>query len=256
MQRYCTCFVVLGLLCSAAPADPIFPEILSNDFAFLAGAGDDSVATYINNGDGTHALSIEASLPDYIGANEVFTFTQQVKPKGPTLPVWDPSDGTGFGGDLVLSLLFDNSDGDFFNGSTGERLEVNLTGAGTTDPGQLGTYDLEIWGSIGTISDPNQGRLLGMKITEASLYGNAGGSVYTLEAVGVITYSEYDPNLLQMTGAITGSLSFDGVPDLSLEFGTSIDYDVTYSGHAGVPEPITLALLSLGGVALLRRRRQ
>jgi hypothetical protein len=55
-----------------------------------------------------------------------------------------------------------------------------------------------------------------------------------------------------MTGYNIGEFNADGVVDLD-------DYDIlafNWGGtYPGIPEPVTLTLLSLGGVALLRRRK-
>lgn len=263
MARWLTVGMILTMGASSALAAPMFPVIVDHDFSFLGGRAlnaPDTIPYYSWNGVEPDTLIIpKGSYDDGVAENEVFAYTSPVIPKGPSFPVFEMAPDGFFGGDLYLDIQFTASD------YAGGDLDVSLVGTGNNDQGN----DLEIWGTVSLSADPNDtytGLLFAMEIEQASLYGMQFGQNYTVEAVGTITTSLLPGMNVGDPGAVTGSMFNPSIPlflptgydPVSQDYASNVDVEIAYSGEAGsqVPEPATLAVITLGGlVACIRRRR-
>ena len=169
-------------------------------------------------------------------------------------------------GDVVTSLEF-----------VGETLYAGLTTEGG-GPTYLSTIDL-VSGVVNVIGATGFGSPFGgLAYDGSAMYGiSAGGSAGELFTVNLGTGAATSVGLVTLGGASIGTTALefgdDGVlyslpkPNDSLLMGHLLSVDpatgeATDLGDTGIelvalttPEPVTLCLLGLGGVALLRRRK-
>jgi len=263
MSRFVATVLVLAVCGSPLVGAPIFPEIWRHDFLFHAGKGtDDPCYGYNWNKEEADTLLIPRGVPEGVGENEVFTYTDPVVPKGTSWPIFDKGGGQGYGGDMYLNLRFETSDGPYIDPNTSEQFDLCLYGTGNHDP-QQELYDLEIYGSIPGLGV--DGLLYAMVITEATLFGNYNSSSYILSATGIVLDSDI-PELQAMIGndgiegAMVGALFYPPAfpQGYNPQWGSTVHAEVAYSGEVGtIPEPTTVLTAALGGLllALGRKRR-
>lgn len=248
MKRLIGTVLIGAVAASAASAAPLVPRIVSHDFAFGAS---DRQTFYEPRGADADWLTLNQDEGD----QEVVALWP-IWPVGGT-PLMIQNNNGDFGGDLELALQFDNSDAPI--GS----LDVSLTGSGRNEGA-----DLAIYGAIPSLNIP-YGLLFSFDITRASLYGYGNASSFVLETEGLITFINQDlpgADSVQVgidTAVSRGNIDFEDLALPSL-YDPNEDYGLAadgggYSGEAGpgsntIPEPSSLALLALGGLALLRRR--
>lgn len=254
-MKHCLLGVVVGLsLAGAAYGAPLTPTIDGADINFGAefvyatnGSNPDTIFSS-KEGVGEEATAYWPSWPNTAGV----------------LPIWYTAAAGGpttFGGDVKLALLLDGHD------ETASPLDVSLTGTGA----QAGA-DLEIWGST-TYGAPAT-LLWAIDFNETakpsvagrvSLYGYKNSQAYVLEGEGKIVAGEFAvaKNLVGTTGVVRGNIDlkdFVGFPahyDPALNVSAQING--SYSGETGagfaMPEPATVALLVMGGLFGLLRRK-
>jgi hypothetical protein len=251
MGRFAAAILVVSVLALQGIAAPIMPIITDHDFSFLVGPN----SHYFFNGSEPDRLLVAPA--GFGGDHDVFTYTTPVLPvPGPSIPVYDMLNTSEFGGTMYLNIIFTGSDGPYIDPVTGKSIDVSLTGTG-------GSYgdDLEIWGYLPGLSGSPWGILLGMEITEASLYGYSGRGAYNVEAIGRITYSAIPA--LRVGGqfgqlaAVTGTMFGPVLPHLYSPNEIRWDIaDMAYSGEVGVPEPATYLLALLGGAFAVAMRKK
>jgi hypothetical protein len=271
------------LLTAPAVAAPLTPTIVDFDFNF----GSQFVYDMHGIGPDTLVTAPYDFAPGPGSPSEVTALFPAWPSTAGSVPVWY-DDGiansfSAFGGDLTLNLIFNGHD------EIPPHLNVSLTGTG----GSAGA-DLEIWSNgLGLAPIPGDvpnKLLFAFDIQQASLYGYNDFDGYVLEAEGIIT--EIDPELFNLayqgsqtdgpqspedligqTAVVRGHIDLPDTPEVFPEkYDPLVDYsdlypnmpqsfDGVYSGETGpgwsndpVPEPATLAMLAIGGVALVARR--
>lgn len=232
---------------SAAWAAPLVPRIISHDFNFGGWErwAPGRPAFYSPGGAAPDLLTLAPGDLD-----QEVTALWPVWPFGLPAPVFNAAGA--FGGDIALRLAFDGHD------EMPPHLDVSLTGTGAN----AGAADLVISGAIPSMGIP-YGPLYALDVRDASLYGYGNQQSYVLEMAGIITFM--DPRLGQLQGhegVARGNIDFrelrlpsryDPLKDYGL-----FDDEGGYSGETGAgfptPEPTSLLLLAVGGLALARRR--
>jgi hypothetical protein len=283
---------ILTILPAPAQAAPLAPAIEIFDFNFGA------TFQYATNGISPDTLTTTfdpaAATAPAPGPSEVTALFPLWPATAPSLPVWyDDGVANGaslFGGDLVLDLVFDAHD------EVPPHLDVSITGTGANqDPG---SPDLLIFGNyigLSPTGDPTNTALFGIDVQVASLYGYSDSESYVLELAGTIVVLDqilldaineqrddpYDMSeLLGQSAVARGHIDIPETPDVfPVKYDPLVDYsdlypdaptvfNGTYSGETGpgqasepVPEPVTVAMLGLGGLgffaaAAVRRRRR
>ena len=243
------CVAAILILSSAASAEPLSIRIEDYDFTFDT----DYIATYGYNAESADTLTVTDVGPAvgtyrYLGTD------------GPTDLLGNPAglypvfNSTGaFGGDLELEMEFTVNDGPYDSGT--DTLDVSLAG----NSGRLA-----IIGSIGAPGAPMT--LLESLFEDTSLLGRADDDVVDLiEGQGLVTTLLGED--VQAEGIVGGAfmkffaenIVFPEPPgetyDPLTDYGYG-DVDGRVSGETGeLPEPASMAILGLGGLAMLLRRR-
>jgi len=125
------------------------------------------------------------------------------------------------------------------NGNTDSNKK--LVWEGTTTNLSAGTYTLSFW--MANAYDSNN------VILNAKVDGNLVGSGYAVVS-GTGTWNQFSTTFTTTGGVSTISLIND-----QLAFGGN-DFAIDDISVEAVPEPMTMAVLSLGAAAMLRRRRK
>ncbi|MCL4284843.1 MAG: PEP-CTERM sorting domain-containing protein [Fimbriimonadaceae bacterium] len=235
-------------------AFPLFPNIMGHDFNFGA-----------FNGDGAVEYSTNGLAPDtlFYSASEFDTEVTGYWPFWPTPPVYPVFNAGGsFGGDITMCLMFTGQDAPYVG--PGGTIDVSLVGTG----GLAAAPDLAIFGAIPGLGIPYT-LLWALEIRNASLYGVSDWNSYVVEAEGFIVggYIAQQFNLVGEQGVVRGHLDFvdrpaGWIPPTYDPVADDVDYNIraAYSGETGwgtaVPEPASLAALSLGVAMLVRRRKK
>jgi hypothetical protein len=259
MKRCLLGVVVLFSIVGAAYAAPLTPTINSSDINFGAefaystnGANPDTLFSSKENL-GEEATAIWPNWPSTAGVQ----------------PIWYtlPSGAPVFGGDVQLALVLTGHD------ETPPPLDVSLTGTGAAQGADLMIYGTLVQGQPNVLLwaiDFNVTKNPGVP-GKVSLYGYANSPAYVLEGEGLIVGGTLaaDKKLIGESGVVRGNIDLklkDSIPSGFLGFparydpasNVSVQVGGSYSGETGagfsVPEPVTLVLLALGGVAGLWRR--
>ena len=284
MKALRTLFVLglAGLFLSAAmpaAAVPLSVRIGDHDFSFdvpywpMSPPGPWG-ALYSFNGVAPDTLTLQAPIPNHYAVSYSYTGTVPTVPGAPAPSAFPyPITNTvTFGGDLELDMAFAVNDGPYVDANTGDRFDISLVGTS----GSL-TITGQIW-SQGFLPPPvpifpaapvpNDIVLLSIAFDKVTLLARVNEDrIFKIEGAGkLVTLLGEDPVQLGLP-LDTGVVAFDFIAENPLgPIFTNPNYSPTdpipmsilgdISGHAGVPEPATLALLVLGGVALLVRRRR
>ena len=245
--------VLLAVSATAVHGAPIVPTIDGADIGFAA------EMRYETRGALPDLLTTkDAAGDELLNKYEAGTYWPNYPALTPAIPLWYEEAGVRYyAADVQLAVQFTGSDVAPIPGlpivsliGTGAGAEVQMVG------------DLEIWGTTVAPGSAAANELLwAIQLDDVSMYGYANDDTFVLEGVGtVIGGSLADAqSLVGAPGVIRGHI------DLAGQIGE--DYDpitvaafeehlATYSGETGVPEPATMAMLAMGGLSVLIRRRR
>jgi len=272
MLRIRLCLALLSFLVFAASAHaaPLSVRIEDHIFSFKG----PKYANYLFNGAAADQLTVGTSSNHLVeGYTYEGTVPTIVAPGVPPASV-DPYpvySGTPikFGGKLEMNLVFTANDGPYTNPAL-DTFHVSLVGD---------TGILKITGWIATQGFPSgiQYPLTGTDITllditfnKVSLLAREGYDRTDLvEAIGTVNMLlGEDVKAYNLLGAVYFKLESDApgqaiFPILSpalynplVDYGRANIEDAWVGGFVGVPEPATVAMLAIGGLALVLRRRR
>ena len=240
------------LVAPAAQAMPIIPTIDGPEINFSA------ALRYVTGGSLPDLLiSKDAAGSELMTKYEAGTYWPNYPLVVPAIPLWYEESGTRYyAADVQLAVKFTGTDAIAAPGFP----SVSLIGTGAGADAQM-IADVEIWGTTATPGTPAVNELLwAVQLDAVSLYGYAGDDTFVLEGMGTMVGGSLAVanDLLGQAGVIRGHIDlsgligadYDPIADNIFEEGTA-----TYSGETGVPEPASLALLAIGGLGVLRRRR-
>ncbi len=157
------------------------------------------------------------------------------------------------GRDLNRLLNGDTSGGNFVGWNGGQPYNTTIPSF-NIDLG--GVYDLtsfSLWNNAGSVLTDAQG----FKDLDL-VFRNSGGNVISTLEIRSISSDGTSPFNQPLSVSNVASVDLNGVDSYFLSLGSS-DFtlrQISFSGTAPVPEPSSTALLGLGGLALILRRKK
>lgn len=273
--RLCLALLAFLVFAAAAHAAPLSVRIEDHDFSFDVPYWPSPAApwgaVYSFNGAAPDSLTLQAPNPNHYAVSYSYTGAVPTVPGGPAAnPFPYPVTNTvTFGGDLKLDMAFDRNDGPYV-APTGDRFDISLVGASgsLTITGQIWSQGFPFPAPIYPAgAAPNDIVLLSIVFDKVTLLARTGEDrIFKIEGVGNVTTLLGE--VPQIFPVEKGVVAFDFIAKNPLgPIFTNPDYDpmkdlITttilgdISGHTGVPEPATVAMLTFGGLALVLRRRR
>lgn len=265
--------VALGFFAANVQAAPLSVRVEDHDFSFDVPYWGPAPwgAVYDFNGVAPDALYVQSSDPNhYVGSYSYVGKLPTVLggPLASAFP-YPVANSTTFGGDLKLDMTFNLNDGPYTNPS-GDQFDISLVGDGghLTITGQiynqgLGPASVPLYPPLGI--QPQDIVLLDIAFDKVTLLARVNEDrIFKVEGEGIL-------NILlgeDMIGSDAGGVvMFDFIAEApAAAIFTNPNYSPTdnvsgqiwgdINGHAGVPEPATLSLLALGGLAVAWARRR
>jgi hypothetical protein len=270
MSRICFGFGVLAVLVFAAGAHaaPLSVRVEDHDFSFdvpywpTAPWG----AVYSFNGAAPDSLTLQAPDPNHYAVSYSYTGAVPTVPGGPLASAfpYPVINSLTFGGDLKLDMTFAVNDGPYVDPNTLDRFDISLVGTS----GRLTITGQILGQGFGGPPFPAQDSvLLDIVFDKVTLLARLNeDQIFKIEGVGDLK-ALLGETLPQLLPAERGVVAFDFIAKNPLgSIFTNPNYSPTdpitttilgdISGHAGVPEPATVAMLAIGGLALVLRRRR
>jgi len=253
-----------------AGAAPLSVRIGDHDFSFDVPYWPASPwgAVYSFNGAAPDSLAVQSSDPNHYAVSYSYTGTVPTVPGGPAASAFPYPVINSFtlGGDLKLDMTFATSDGPYVDPNTGDRFDISLVGTSglLTITGQIYTQGLAPLFPV----PANDIVLLNIVFDKVTLLARTNEDrIFKIEGVGNLT-TLLGQNVAQLGLPFDkGVVAFDFIAGNPLgPIFTNPNYSPTdnvpgiiwgdISGHTGVPEPATVAMLTIGGLALVLRRRR
>ena len=272
MSRICFGLGVLAVLVFAAGAQaaPLSVRVEDHDFSFDVPYWSKPPgpwgAVYSFNGAAPDSLTIQSSNPNHYAVSYSYTGPLPTVPGGPLASAFPylVTNSATFGGDLKLDMTFAFNDGPYADPITGDRFDISLfgTSGSLTITGQILTQ------GFGTpFPASGDSVLLKIDFDKVTLLARLNEDrIFKIEGVGDLK-TLLGVDVPQLLPAERGVVAFDFIAKNPLgSIFTNPNYSPTdnvttvilgdINGHAGLPEPATVAMLAIGGLALVLRRRR
>ncbi len=279
---------VLLVVCLVANVQASPLSIRIDDHTFAFDVSQDAVYDY-NGANPDHLYVPAIDTGHYVGT---YTYTGAM-PTVPTNPLGTPpspsSDsyplysGYQFAANLELDMYFNTNDGPYTDPVTSDAFEISLVGHRSSPPSRLkitGWIANTGWppGVLYPAGSPQNITLLDIEFSDVTLLARADsdtadlvegkGILKTLLGVDVTTDPDFPGGacffkFMAPSGIPIFSSAVYDPTGAGSQYDPGIDYflnpvdDSRIAGRAGViPEPMSLALLGLGGIGLLLKRRR